>query len=195
MTEKLQKYIDAQQELGTHNQMWPLYGAGIENLGKDGSTIDTGKAISALATNDGSVADYLEGVGCGWTISNPTLSFIAVPTTAGTGAEVTKNAVISSKENKFKKSIRSSLMIPNVALLDPELTVSLPAKQTAECGMDALTQLIESYVSKKSQPIPDALAIYGIGLAGKYLEHAVEVAKVDLAVIPEVDPFVDANIV
>ena len=139
-----------------------------------GSTIDTGKAISALATNDGSVADYLEGVGRGWTISKPTLPYIAVPTTAGTGAEVTKNAVISSREKKFKKSVRSSLMIPNVALLDPELTVSLPAKQTAECGMDALTQLIESYVSKKSQPIPDALSIYGIRLAGKYLERAVK---------------------
>jgi alcohol dehydrogenase class IV len=138
-----------------------------------GSTIDTGKAISALATNGGSVADYLEGVGRGWTISKPTLPFIAVPTTAGTGAEVTKNAVISSFDKKFKKSARSPLMIPNIALLDPELTLSLPAKQTAECGMDALTQLIESYVSKKSQPIPDALSIYGIRLVGKYLERAV----------------------
>jgi len=137
-----------------------------------GSTIDTGKAISALLTNEGSVADYLEGVGHGWTISQPTLPLIAIPTTAGTGAEVTKNAVISSRERQFKKSMRSHLMIPNVALLDPELTVSLPAKQTAECGMDALTQLIESYVSKKSQPIPDALAIYGIRLAGRYLERA-----------------------
>lgn len=139
-----------------------------------GSTIDTGKAISALLTNEGSVADYLEGVGHGWTISQPTLPLIAIPTTAGTGAEVTKNAVISSRERQFKKSMRSHLMIPNVALLDPELTVSLPAKQTAECGMDALTQLIESYVSKKSQPIPDALAIYGIRLAGRYLERAVK---------------------
>jgi len=139
-----------------------------------GSTIDTGKAISALVTNDGSVADYLEGVGRDWTITQPTLPFIAIPTTAGTGTEVTKNAVISSREKQFKKSIRSRLMIPNVALLDPELTVSLPAKQTAECGMDALTQLIESYVSKKSQPIPDALAIYGIRLVGRYLERAVK---------------------
>ena len=138
-----------------------------------GSTIDTGKAISAMVTNNGSVSDYLEGVGRGWTITKPTLPFIAVPTTSGTGTEVTKNAVISSREQKFKKSIRSSFMIPNVALLDPELTISLPAKQTAECGMDALTQLVEAYVSKKSQPIPDALSIYGIRIAGRYLARAV----------------------
>jgi len=139
-----------------------------------GSAIDTAKAISGLVTNPGSVADYLEGVGRGRQITNPSVPYIAVPTTAGTGAEVTKNAVISSKEQKFKKSVRSSHLIPNVALLDPELTITLPAKMTAETGMDALTQLIESYVSSKAQPIPEALAIYGIRMAGKYLARAVQ---------------------
>ena len=139
-----------------------------------GSAIDTAKAISGLVTNPGSVADYLEGVGRGRQITNPSVPYIAVPTTAGTGAEVTKNAVISSKEQKFKKSVRSPHLIPNVALLDPELTITLPAKMTAETGMDALTQLIESYVSSKAQPIPEALAIYGIRMAGKYLARAVQ---------------------
>lgn len=139
-----------------------------------GSTIDTAKAVSGLATNPGSVADYLEGVGRGWTITAPSLPYIAIPTTAGTGSEVTKNAVISSDNNAFKKSIRSPHLIPNIALLDPELTLSVPTHITAETGMDALTQLIESYVSAKAQPIPQALAIYGIRLAGKYLHRAVQ---------------------
>jgi alcohol dehydrogenase class IV len=137
-----------------------------------GSTIDTAKAISGMATHDGSVVDYLEGVGRGWTLSKPTLPFIAVPTTAGTGAEVTKNAVIASREGKYKKSIRSALLVPDVALLDPELSLTVPADITAETGMDALTQLIESYVSIKAQPIPTALALYGIELCGKYLQRA-----------------------
>ena len=138
-----------------------------------GSTIDTAKAISAMATHDGSVADYLEGVGRGWTLSKPTLPYIAVPTTAGTGAEVTKNAVIASREGKYKKSLRSAFLLPDVALLDPELSLTVPPDITAETGMDALTQLIESYVSVKAQPIPGALAIYGIKLCGQYLERAV----------------------
>ena len=138
-----------------------------------GSTIDTAKAISAMATHDGSVADYLEGVGRGWMLTKPTLPFIAVPTTAGTGAEMTRNAVIASKDEKYKKSIRSALLLPDVALLDPALSFTLPAGITAETGMDALTQLIESYVSVKAQPIPAALALYGIELCGKYLERAV----------------------
>ena len=130
-----------------------------------GSTIDLAKAISGLATNSGSVKDYLEGVGKGWQIEIESVPYIAVPTTAGTGSEVTKNAVISSDGREYKKSIRSPHLIPNIALLDPELTVSVPENITAETGMDALTQLIESYVSAKKQPIPQALSIYGIKLA------------------------------
>jgi len=139
-----------------------------------GSTIDTGKALAALASNAGSVEDYLEGAGRNLPISHLPLPHVAIPTTAGTGAEVTKNAVITSEENKVKRSMRSPLLLPNVALLDPNLTLSLPARITAETGMDALTQLIESYVSLKAQPIPSALAIDGIRLVGRHLRTAVQ---------------------
>lgn len=138
-----------------------------------GSVIDTGKAISGLYTNGGSVIQYLEGVGVGSQITKEALPYIAIPTTAGTGAEVTKNAVIASKKGKFKKSIRSSYLIPRVALVDPTLTLSVPPSVTAATGMDALTQLIEPYVSKKAQPLTDALAIYGIPLVARSLEKAV----------------------
>ncbi len=138
-----------------------------------GSALDTGKAISGMATNPGSVMDYLEGVGKGLTLKEKSIPYIAVPTTAGTGTEVTKNAVISSVEGRYKKSIRSPLLIPDIALLDPDLTLSLPSQVTAETGMDALTQLVEAYVSRKAQPIPQALSIYGIGLVGKFLKQSV----------------------
>lgn len=139
-----------------------------------GSTIDVAKAISGMATNPGNIEDYLEGVGKGLSVTIPSIPFIAVPTTSGTGSEVTKNAVISSDTPGYKKSIRSPFLIPNIALLDPELTVSVPAHTTAETGMDALTQLLESFVSAKKQPIPQALSLYGIKLAFKYLLRAVE---------------------
>jgi len=134
-----------------------------------GSVIDTGKAISGLMTNEGYIKDYLEGVGIGRKLVNDPAPFIAIPTTAGTGSEVTKNAVITCPVEKYKKSFRHDKLIPDVALVDPVLTLSLPAFNTATSGMDALTQLIESYVSKKAQPIPEALAIYGIGLVAKSL--------------------------
>ncbi|MBN2356533.1 iron-containing alcohol dehydrogenase, partial [candidate division KSB1 bacterium] len=136
-----------------------------------GSCIDTAKAMAALATNPGQVTDYLEGIGQR-TLYQPPLPFVAVPTTAGTGAEATKNAVIIAPSHRAKKSMRSALLLPKIALLDAELTLSLPARITAETGMDALTQLIESYISIKAQPIPQALALHGIGLAGKYLRRA-----------------------
>lgn len=137
-----------------------------------GSCIDTAKAISGLVTNGGSALDYLEGVGSGAQILKAPLPYLAIPTTAGTGAEVTRNAVIASKTGKFKKSLRSPMLIPDIALVDPELTLSLPPKATAYSGMDALTQCIESYVSKKSQPFTDALALEGIRLAGRSLKTA-----------------------
>ena len=137
-----------------------------------GSAIDTGKAISGLITNGGSVLDYLEGVGKGAVITRPSVPYIAIPTTAGTGAEVTKNAVIASESMRFKKSIRSPLLIPNIALIDPRLSLSVPPKQTAYSGMDALTQCIESYVSRKAQPIPEAIALRGIRLAAESLALA-----------------------
>ncbi|MBN2089138.1 iron-containing alcohol dehydrogenase, partial [candidate division KSB1 bacterium] len=130
-----------------------------------GSAIDTGKALAGLASNPGSVLDYLEGVGIGAEIKQSPLPYLAIPTTAGTGAEVTKNAVIASFEQKFKKSMRSPLLLPRIALVDPELTVTLPPEPTACSGMDALTQCIEAYTSKKSQPFTDILALEGIRLA------------------------------
>ena len=132
-----------------------------------GSTIDLAKAAAAVVRNrqGNSVIDFLEQVGKGLQITVPPLSMIAVPTTSGTGTEVTKNAVISSYEPMFKKSIRSDLMIPRVVVIDPELTVSLSPETTAYTGMDAITQLIESYISRRAAPIPQALALSGLALA------------------------------
>jgi alcohol dehydrogenase class IV len=140
-----------------------------------GSAIDLAKAVAALATNrqGTSVADYLEGVGKGLKIEAPPLPVLAVPTTAGTGSEATKNAVISSSNPPYKKSLRSELMIPRAVLIDPELTVGLPARVTAHTGMDAITQLIESYLSRRAQPIPQALALDGLARALPALERAV----------------------
>lgn len=134
-----------------------------------GSTLDLGKAIAGLVTNTGSAKDYMEIIGKGAKIIEQPLPLIAIPTTAGTGTEVTKNAVIVSREDKLKASIRSPLLIPKVAIIDPELMVSLPKEITASCGLDALTQLIEAYTSNKSQPITDSLAILGIQKATESL--------------------------
>ena len=125
-----------------------------------GSAIDLAKAVAALATNaDGrSAVEFLEGVGSGLEIERPPLPMLAMPTTAGTGSEATKNAVISCYEPKFKKSLRSDAMVPRVVLVDPELAVHCPREVTVHCGMDAITQLVESYLSRRAQPIPRALA-------------------------------------
>ena len=142
-----------------------------------GSVLDTGKAISAMVTNEGSVADYQEIEGKGRKFKTKTLPFIAIPTTSGTGSEATKNAVITNTEFSLKKSIRDPMLIPEVALVDPELTLSLPPHITADCGGDALTQCIESYLGKKSQEITDALSLHAIGLIGKSLVKAVKDGK------------------
>ncbi|MFX0170723.1 MAG: iron-containing alcohol dehydrogenase [Candidatus Hodarchaeota archaeon] len=127
-----------------------------------GSVLDASKAIAGLITNGGSARDYLEVFGKGKTIAKPPLPIIAIPTTAGTGSEATKNAVILAKEEQFKTSIRSSLLIPKIAIIDPTLMVTVPPSVTATCGMDAFTQLIEAYTSKNAQPMTDALAVLGI---------------------------------
>ena len=129
-----------------------------------GSAIDLAKAAAAMATNrdSNSVADYLEGVGRGLRIERLPLAMLAVPTTAGTGIEATKNAVISSYDPPFKKSLRSDHMVPRIVLVDPQLTASLPPEVTAHTGMDALTQLIESYISRRAKPISQMLAIHGL---------------------------------
>jgi alcohol dehydrogenase class IV len=141
-----------------------------------GAAMDLAKAVSAMATNSESetVRDYLEGVGSGLQLRNSPLPVLAVPTTSGTGSEVTRNAVISSHAPVFKKSLRSDGMIPRIALVDPELSSTLPPKTTAATGMDALTQLIESYISRRARPIPQALALQGTRLAAAHLVTAVK---------------------
>jgi alcohol dehydrogenase class IV len=134
-----------------------------------GSAIDTGKVISIMTTNPGEVLDYLEVIGKGKEIQTPGLPFIAIPTTAGTGAEVTRNAVIGSPEFGLKVSLRSPLMLPKVAIIDPELTCSLPPDVTAFTGLDALTQLIEPFVSLTANPMTDGLCREGIPRAAQSL--------------------------
>jgi len=139
-----------------------------------GSAIDLGKAIAGLLTNDGKAKDFMEVVGAGKKITRLPLPFLAIPTTAGTGSEATKNAVILSRDEKVKASIRSELLIPKMAIVDPELMVSMPKAVTASTGLDALTQLIEAYTSTKAQPLTDVLARMGLNRAIKSLVVAFE---------------------
>ena len=139
-----------------------------------GSVIDAGKAIAALVTNGGDPLDYLEVIGAGKPITVPPLPFIAIPTTAGTGAEVTRNAVLASPDHRVKVSLRSPMMLPRVALVDPELTYSLPPDVTASTGMDALTQVLEPFVSGKANPITDAFCREGLRRAARSLRAAYE---------------------
>jgi alcohol dehydrogenase class IV len=137
-----------------------------------GSVLDAGKAIAALATNRGDVFDYLEVIGKGQPLTNAPLPFIAIPTTAGTGTEVTRNAVLGSPAHGVKVSLRSPMMLPSLAIVDPELTYSLPPDITASSGLDALTQLIEPFVSVKANPMTDAICREGIRHAAKSLRKA-----------------------
>ena len=127
-----------------------------------GSAIDAGKAIAAMAANPGDVLEYLEIIGGGKAISHAPLPCIAIPTTAGTGSEVTRNAVIASPAHRVKVSLRSPLMLPRLVLIDPELTLSLPPDLTASTGLDALTQLIEPYTCNAPHPLIDPLCEEGI---------------------------------
>lgn len=122
-----------------------------------GSAIDAGKAISALATNAGPVMDYVEVIGKAQPLSEAPLPFVAVPTTCGTGSEMTRNAVLSAPQQGVKVSLRSVSMLPRVALIDPDLAATLPPAVIGSTGMDALTQLIEPYVSSRANPLTDAL--------------------------------------
>ena len=127
-----------------------------------GSVIDCAKAIAGLVPNKGDLLDYLEVIGQGKKLEEKPLPFIAIPTTAGTGAEVTKNAVIHSPEHNVKVSLRSPLMFPDVAVVDPELTLSMPPEITATTGMDALTHLLETFVSNQSNPFIDTFCREGM---------------------------------
>jgi len=139
-----------------------------------GSVLDAGKAIAALVTNPGDIFDYFEVVGKGQPLVHASLPYIAIPTTAGTGSEVTRNAVIESTEQKVKVSLRSPLMLPHIALVDPELTYNLPPAITASSGLDALTQLIEPFVSVKANPLTDAICREGMWHAARSLRRAYE---------------------
>ncbi len=138
-----------------------------------GSVIDAGKAIAALLTNPGDPFDYLEVIGRGKPLPHAAAPVIAIPTTAGTGSEVTRNAVLASPEHRVKVSLRSPLMLPAVALVDPELTYGLPPAITAYTGLDALTQVIEPFVTPAANPLTDAICREGIVRAGRALRRAV----------------------
>jgi alcohol dehydrogenase class IV len=142
-----------------------------------GSVIDAAKAISGLATNTGDILDYLEVIGRGNPLTKAGLPCVAIPTTAGTGAEVTKNAVIASLEHQVKVSLRSPFLLPRIALVDPELTYSLPAKITVATGLDALTQLIEPLVSSRANPATDGLCREGIPRVANSLPAVVQNGK------------------
>jgi alcohol dehydrogenase class IV len=137
-----------------------------------GSAIDAGKALAAMLTNPGEPLDYLEVVGRGQPLRQPSAPFIAVPTTAGTGSEVTRNAVLAAPERGVKASLRSPYLLPRLAVVDPELTLDLPPALTASTGLDALTQLIEPYVSVRDNPMTDLYAVEGLRTAGASLPRA-----------------------
>ncbi|MDZ4721440.1 MAG: iron-containing alcohol dehydrogenase [Roseiflexaceae bacterium] len=139
-----------------------------------GSVIDTAKAVAALAANPGSALEYMEVIGAGRTLEHPALPLIAVPTTAGAGSEVTRNAVVRSPTHRAKASIRDASLFPKIALVDPELTYGLPAHITASCGLDALTQLIEAFVSRRAGPLTDGLCCEGLALAARSLRNSVQ---------------------
>jgi len=137
-----------------------------------GSVVDAGKAIAALIANGGDPLDYLEVIGVGKAITKPAIPFVAVPTTAGTGSEVTRNAVLAAKQHRVKASLRSPLMLPRIALVDPVLTHTMPPAVTASTGLNALTQLIEPFVSSKNNPLTDGLCREGMERAARSLRRA-----------------------
>jgi alcohol dehydrogenase class IV len=134
-----------------------------------GSALDAGKALAALITNTGDPLEYLEVVGRGQPLRHTPAPMIAIPTTAGTGSEVTRNAVLASPEYRVKASLRSASMVPRLAVVDPELTWELPPAITASTGLDALTQLIEPYVSTRANPMTDLYCVEGLRRAAAAL--------------------------
>jgi alcohol dehydrogenase class IV len=139
-----------------------------------GSAIDAGKAIAAMLTNPGEPLDYLEVIGKGQPLTQPSAPFFALPTTAGSGAEVTRNAVLASPAHCVKASLRSPFLLPKAAIVDPELTWSLPCAVTASTGLDAITQLIEPYVSSRASALTDLYCVEGLRRATACLPRAWE---------------------
>jgi alcohol dehydrogenase class IV len=151
-----------------------------------GSALDTAKAIAALLTNPGDLLDHLEVIGRAQPLLCPGAPCLALPTTAGTGTEVTRNSVLASPEHRVKVSLRSPFVLPRAALVDPELTLDLPPALTASTGLDALTQLIEPYVCNRANPMVDALCVEGLRRSARSLRRACEqgtdlAAREDLA--------------
>ncbi|MFH1953020.1 MAG: iron-containing alcohol dehydrogenase [Pseudomonadota bacterium] len=146
-----------------------------------GSVIDTGKAIAALLTNSGDLFDYLEVIGHGKQLRQASAPYIAIPTTAGTGAEVTRNAVIGSPKHQVKVSMRSPLMLPRLAVVDPLLTLSMPPSLTAFTGLDALTQLMEAFVSNKANPLTDGICREGMKRVGRSLRKVFQYGSDQIA--------------
>lgn len=142
-----------------------------------GAVLDAAKAIAIMMTNPGELLDYLEIIGRGKALTKAPVPLIAIPTTAGTGSEVTRNSVIISPEHRAKVSLRSPLMLPKVALVDPELTYNLPPALTATTGLDALTQLIEPFVSTRANPLTDGICREGIKRAARSLRRAYAAAR------------------
>ncbi len=146
-----------------------------------GSALDTGKAIAAMLTNPGVLLDYLEVIGRGQTLPQAPAPYIAIPTTAGTGTEATRNAVLASPSHRVKVSLRHPLMLPRVAIVDPNLTRGLPPSIAAATGLDALTQLLEPYVCARPNPMVDALCRDGLMRAGRSLRVVCSEAPTDAA--------------
>lgn len=139
-----------------------------------GSVLDAGKALAAMLTNPGDPLDYLEVIGRGQALAVPAAPCIAIPTTAGTGSEVTRNAVLGSAQHGVKASLRSAWMLPRLAVVDPELTLGLPRAITASTGLDALTQLIEPYVSVRANAMTDQFCVEGMRRAAGALPRVWE---------------------
>jgi alcohol dehydrogenase class IV len=137
-----------------------------------GSALDAGKAIAALATNPGDPLDYVEVIGRGRALTETPLPYMAIPSTAGTGTEVTRNAVLASPEHHVKVSLRSPRMLARLAIVDPELTYSLPPEETASTGLDALTQLFEPFTCNRPNPLTDAVCREGMQRAARALRQA-----------------------
>ena len=163
-----------------------------------GSCLDAGKAIAALAANEGDVYDYLEVIGKGKTLTHPSVPYIAIPTTAGTGTEVSRNAVLGAPEFGVKVSLRSPHMLARLAVVDPTLTYSVPPEITASTGLDALTQLIEPFVCISPNPLTDAITREGMKRAARSLIQAYqqgedESARTDMAIAALFSGFALAN--